>query len=231
MKIKWGAFVVAGRGSAGGTVASRNTYGAYFRNKVTPNNPNTEDQQTVRSFMATVASRWRDILQAQRDLWNQITDQYKTTDIFGDLFKYTGFNLFVKLNRYRLEINEAQLDDAPAPAAPAGMLSLSLDADINGPKLELSFTDPIDAADKVIVYATPPQSAGKDFVLSEYRKITVLDSTDTTPVDVITEYSAKFGSLNGVGGKVFVQMRPVKIVNGNPGTTRSASTLVVDTTP
>jgi hypothetical protein len=231
MKYKAGALMVDFRGSAGGTTASQNTYSKYLKNKSTPVNPSTVAQQLVRSFMATISQSWKGITQAQRDLWNQITSSYQTTNVFGDLMKYTGFNLYVKLNRNLLEIGEAQIADAPAPAAPAGMLSLSLDADINGPKLELAFTDPIDAADKVIVYATAPQSAGKQFVKSEYRKVHVLDSTDTTPVDIIAEYSAKFGGLGAIDGKIFVQLRPVNIATGNPGTVLGASVLVVDTTP
>jgi len=232
MKIKWsGIGITDGRNKIGGTVLSKGTYGAYARRLVTPVNPSSVAQQLVRSFMATVAQRWKAITQVQRDLWSQVTSSYQTTDIFGDLFKYTGFNLFMKLNRNLLEIGEAQIADAPIPDAPAGVLSLSLVADINGPKLELTYTDPIAAEDKVIVYATPPQSAGKNFVKSEYRKIDVMAAADVTPFDIIAEYTAVFGGLGPVGGKIFVQMRPVRIINGNPGTVLGATTLVVDTTP
>lgn len=231
MKIKWGAFVVAGRGSAGGTVASRNTYGTYFRNKVTPINPSTVAQQLVRSFMATVAQTWRDLLQSQRDVWDQITSSYQTTDIFGDLFKYTGFNLFMKLNRNLLEIGESQITDAPAPAAVQGLLSLEIGIDIFSNDFLVTYTPVIDANTKVLVYATAPQSAGKKFVKSEYRKIDVMEAADVSPFDIITEYETKFGSVGSEGGKIFLQMRPIDIATGNPGTVISASTIVVDTTP
>ena len=232
MKIKWsGIGITDGRGKIGGTVAGKGRYGAWVRRLVTPSNPSTVAQQLVRSFMAAISQSWKGLTQVQRDLWNQVTSSYQAANIFGDTFKYSGFNLRMKLCRNLLEIGEAQIDDAPIPEAPDAMLSLSLDVDIFGPKFELAFTDPIDAADKVIVYATAPQSAGKNFVKSEYRKVHVMDSTDTTPVDIITEYSAVFGSLGPVGGKIFVQCRPIKIANGNPGTTLGASTFVVDTTP
>lgn len=231
MKIKWGAFVVAGRGSAGGTVASRNTYGTYFRNKVTPINPSTTAQQLVRSFMAAVSQAWKGLTQTQRDLWDQITSSYQTTDIFGDLFKYTGFNLFMKLNRNLLEIGESQIADAPAPATVQGILSLSIAVDVFTTDFLVTYTPAIDANTKVLVYATAPQSQGKKFVKSEYRKIDVMVTADASPFDIIAEYEAVFGSVGSEGGKIFLQMRPVDIATGNPGTVISASTIVVDTTP
>lgn len=225
MKIKWGAFVVAGRGSAGGTVASRNTYGTYFRNKVTPNNVNTVAQQLVRQFMALVSQSWRGLTQIQRDVWNSVTNSYQATDIFGDTFAYTGFNLFMRLNRNLLEINEATIDDAPSPVSVSGFISLELAVDIALATLIATFAGAIDADTKVIVTATAPQSAGKNFVKSEYRKIAVLDSTDVTPKNLEAEYIAKFGSLGSAGSKIFIQFKPIAIATGQPGTTLSASTI------
>lgn len=231
MKIKWGAFVVAGRGSAGGTVASRNTYGTYLRNKVTPVNPSTIAQQLVRQFMAAVSQAWKGLTQAQRDIWNQITSSYQTTDIFGDLFKYTGFNLFMKLNRNLLEIGEVQITDAPAPATVMGFSSLSIAVDVFTVNFLVTYTPVIDANTKVLVYATAPQSQGKQFVKSEYRKIDVMAAADVSPFDIIAEYNAVFGGVGSEGGKIFLQLRPIDIATGNPGTTIAASTIVVDTTP
>lgn len=225
MKIKWGAFVVAGRGSAGGTVASRNTYGTYFRNKVTPINPKTVAQQLVRQFMALISQSWKGITQVQRDVWNSTTASFQATDIFGDSFSYTGFNLFMRLNRNLLEINEAPIDDAPKPVSVFGFTELSLAVDITLATLIATFAGAIDADTKVIVTATAPQSAGKSFVKSEYRKIAVLDSADVTPKNLETEYIAKFGSLGSAGSKIFIQFKPISIATGQPGTTLSASAI------
>ena len=56
--IKFGAFVTDIRKSIGGSTFSRNTYGAYVRNKVTPVNPSTTYQQLVRQYMAQLAQDW-----------------------------------------------------------------------------------------------------------------------------------------------------------------------------
>ena len=145
--------------------------------------------------------------------------------------KKQNINLFMKLNRNLLEIGEARIDDAPAPATVQGLLSLSIAVDIFTTDFLVTYTPAIDAFTKVIVYATAPQSAGKNFVKSEYRKIDVMVTADASPFDIITEYEAKFGSVGSVGGKIFLQLRPIDIATGNAGATISSSVLVVDTTP
>ncbi len=231
MKIKWGAFVVAGRGSAGGTVASKNSYGTYFRNKVTPINPNSPAQGLVRQFMAIVSQAWRGLTQLQRDLWNSATGNFQASDIFGDTFRYSGFNLFMRLNRNLLEIGEAQIAVAPKPVSVQGFTALAVAIDLFTTDILATFAPAIDAFTKVIVTATSPQSAGKNFVKAEYRKIAVLDDTNTSPEDLAAAYIAKFGAIGQEGSKIFIQFKPISIATGQPGTTISASTIVVDTTP
>ena len=232
MKLKWsGIGVTDGRGKLGGTVLSKGTYGAYARRLVTGVNPSTPAQQLVRQFMASISQAWKGITQAQRDIWNQVTSNYQTTNIFGDLFAYTGFNLFMKFNRNLLEIGEAQITDAPAPEAVQGYTALSIAVDVFTTDFLITYAPAIDADTKVIVYATAPQSQGKNFVKSEYRKIDVIATADASPFDIIAEYNAKFGSVGPEGGKIFLQLRPISLGTGQPGTVIGASTIVVDTTP
>lgn len=231
MKIKFGAWITAGRGSVGGTTASWNTYGAYAKNKSTPVNPSTTYQQNVRMYFAMIAQYWRGLTQNQRDLWVSMASEYKATNIFGDLFTYTGFNLFMKLNRNLLEIGESIIDDCPSPQSVMGFTDLTFDIDITAVTAEATFAPAIDADTKVIVYATAPQSPGKSFVKSEYRKIDVLDDGDTSPVDMVTAYLAKFGTSGVVGNKIFIMFRPINLHTGQAGTIRSNFAIAHASTP
>ena len=229
-KIKMGHIVAEIRGKIGGTVFSRNTYGAYIRAKVTPTNPGTVDQQTVRQFMASIAQAWRGLTAAQRLGFNLAAETWTNTNIFGDSQALTGFNLFMKLNRNRLEINEVQITAAPTPAAVTGFSALAIVSDEGTPdKLELTFAPAIGATQKVIVYATAQLSAGIDFVKSEYRKIDVLTTADASPFNVGAEYKVKFGALPTVGSKVFIKLVPVVILTGQAGAAITASTISLDT--
>ena len=227
MKVKYTAFLSEARGSEAGTVASRNTYGSYFRQKVTPVNPSSQPQQLVRQLLASVAQAWRGITENQRKLWNLSSDNFSVTDIFGDQITLTGFNLFGRLNRNLQTINEATLTDAPQPVAVTGFTSLSVVADTTGGTLNATFTPAIVADVKVVVAATAPQSAGKSFVKSEYRKIKIGDIGDLSPFDLAAAYIVVFGGLPPVGSKVFIRFKPVQFPTGLDGTEISASDIAI----
>lgn len=205
------------RGSLGGTTASRNTYGSYFRRKVTPVNTNTNAQQLVRQRLATISQAWSGLTPGERTAWNEVANQFSRTNVFGDQVPLTGFNLFVKLNRNLLEIGEAQISTAPQPKAVPGFTSLGLTADTGGGTYEAAFTPAIPASIKVLVYATAPLSAGVSFVKSEFRLIDTLTTAETTPEDLAAVYIVKFGALPPVGAKSFIRFRSILIASGQPG--------------
>lgn len=225
--IKMAHIVAEARGSIAGTVFSKNTYGAYLRTKVSPINKQSISQQAVRALLASVAQDWRGLTQAQRDLWNQFAVNFSRTNIFGDQVQLTGFNLFMRLNKNLLEVNESVITSAPTPQDVFGFTSISIAPDETTGDFEVTFAPAIPATDKVIVYATAPLSQGKDFAKSELRKIEVLDNTATSPYDITTSYVAKFGALPPAGTKVFVELKPVNITSGQPGVRIKASGISV----
>lgn len=225
--IKFTAFLADARGSVAGTVFSKNTYGAYTRTKVTPVNPSTTAQQLVRQFFAAISQAWRGITQAQRDLWNQSASNFTRNNVFGDQVALTGFNLYKRLNQNLQNIGVAIIANAPLPASVFGFSALSMVADTGGGTLTLTFAPVIPAGTSVIVFATAPQSAGKQFVKSEFRQIRVFTVADTSPEDIAAEYITKFGALPPVGSKVFVQLKPINAVTGQAGTTLQAEDIAI----
>src|SRR3972149_5825724 len=83
MKIKFGSILTDGRGKLGGQVYARNRSGAYVRNKVTPNNPQSGFQSTARARLAGFSEGWRGLTQAQRDAWNAAGPDFPKTNQFG----------------------------------------------------------------------------------------------------------------------------------------------------
>ena len=61
MKVRFSPLVSEARGSAGPLVASGWKGIAYFRERVTPSNPNTVDQQAQRGRMTKVVAWWHDL--------------------------------------------------------------------------------------------------------------------------------------------------------------------------
>lgn len=225
MKAKFGAIVVAGSGKINGFVASRNRAGAYFRTKVTPVNPQTGAQSIVRNRLTSLSQAWRGLTQAVRDGFNSAVADYAKTDIFGDLKNPSGFNLWQRLNNNLLAVGSAILTEVPNAGSVFGFTTLSATADASDSSLTLTFTNAIPVGSAVKVFATPPVSAGKSFVKSEYRMIDVLTSSDTSPADVGAAWEAKFGNL--VAGQViFVKLVAVNTATGQEGIPLSAKAVV-----
>jgi len=229
MKAKFGAIVVDGRGKIGGHVASKNRAGSYFRTKVTPVNPQSTAQGTVRNRFSGISSGWRGLTAAQRASWNSAVSDFAKTDIFGDLRNPTGFNLYQRLNNNLLTCGEAAITSPPATLAVDAFTSMSIAAEDATVAEDLAITHaPGVAADHLVkVYATPPMSAGKSFVKSEYRLIAILPNSSASPYDATAEYQAVFGSTGTIGQKIFVKCIQVEETSGIAGIPIEASTLVI----
>jgi len=226
MKIKWGAFIVNGSGKAGGHVAARNRFGSYIRTLVTPINPKTKDQQLVRSRFTSLSQAWRSLTAAQRLAWNAAVADFKRTDIFGDLKTPSGFNLYMRLNGNLLKIAQSVIDAPPLPSRVHSFTTMSVTAAEGTAAIAVVFTDAIPVGSSVILSATPAISAGKNFVKSEFRQIDVLTSADTTPLDALAAWVAKFGSIGAAGSKIFVKVQSVDDATGQQGGSLIASAII-----
>ena len=224
-KIKLTAMVAEIRGKLNGTVFSRNSSGAYVRNKVTPVNPNTPFQSNVRADFTTVAQDWRDLTVAERNAWNQGVVAFSHTDIFGDNVPLSGFNLHQSLNLNLLAVGQAVITAPPLPGTVFNFTSASLAADFTLQTVTLTYAPAIPAGTSVLVKATAALSAGKSFVKSELRQIDIILAADVSPFSIETEYIAKFGAVGAVGSKLFMELRAVDDTTGQGGGRRLISAI------
>jgi hypothetical protein len=226
MKIKLGYNIADARGKLNGHVFSKNRYGNYVRNKVTPVNPQTAAQQGIRNRLSGLSSAWAALTAAQRTAWNAAVNSFAKTNIFGDLINPTGFQLHQTLNNNLLITGTAAITAPPVPAAVDAFTSISLAIAAGAATAVLTYAPAIAADHKVKVYATPGVSAGISFVKSEYRLIDVIATADASPLDVKAAYLATFGALPAAGLKVFLKVVQVNTVTGQAGTILSCSTIV-----
>jgi len=213
-KILLGNMIADIRGSQGGTTFSRNTFANYMRNKTSPVNPNTVAQQLVRNRLAAMSQSWGGLTAAQRTAWIDGAPVWSNNNIFNQAINYTGFSLYGRLNRNRQEINEVFINDFVLPTAVDSFTAFSFVATFGAGTLIVSYTPAIAVTHKVIIRATPPLSAGTEFVRNQFRKIAVLDSTDLTGVDLAAFYLAVFGTFPPVNSKIFLDAKQVLISNG-----------------
>lgn len=225
-KVLFTAIVADIRGKLNGTVFSKNRGGAYTRTKVTPSNPRTTAQNTVRQRLATYAQGWRALSATAMAAWQSAVENYKKTDIFGNIKNPSGINLYVKINANLTEAGQAAITSPALPGAVTGPVTLALTGAAGTPALSLAFTvTPVVAGMTWIVYATPQVSPGVTFVKNQFRKLTTIAAAATSPDNILTVYTAKFGALVA-GQKVFVQVVAVNNTTGQKSPPLSASAII-----
>lgn len=212
-KIKFGMMMTDARGKLGGQVFSKNRSGAYIRTKVTPVNRRTESQQQNRNLLGTLSSAWGAITQASRDAWNSSVESWQKTNVFGDLQKPTGKNLFTSLNKIMLQNfpDRSVMLDPPAKknlkvfSITSGTISASTTAitlNLAGESLPNAFMQ---------VRATPPVSPGTSYVKNLLRNISgAFTVSETSQIVTGSAYLEKFGAIV-VGQKIFVELRETTV--------------------
>lgn len=114
LKIKFGGGITDARGSIAGNTYSRNHYGAFMRARVTPVNPNTDRQVTVRAAIAFLAARWSGTLTlAQRTAWNLYGSSVAMTDKLGATMYLTGYNHYIRSNLINKMTGNTIIDAGP----------------------------------------------------------------------------------------------------------------------
>jgi len=205
--MKFGALVVAGSGKIGGHVASKNRGGAYLRTKTTPSNPNTSYQAGARSLLASLASQWRELTEAQRLAWNGAVAQFATTDIFGDIKNPSGINLFVKLNANLANSGQAQLTSPPEKIeVPTGALT-GAEFVIADSTLTIASENGLTTDNICRLQSSGPVSQGVTNVKSKMRTIMSSEALDDSLANYAA-YVAKFGAPV-VGQKIFLSVAPI----------------------
>ena len=217
-KFTPGAIVSEVRNKIAATVYSKNASGAIIRNRVTPINRRSTGQTAQRQLLSSLASGWRGLTQAQRDGWNAAAANFPQSDSLGQTVILTGEQFYVRCNANLTLINESLITAAPIPtsfpAITAAIASLTVAA------FTVGFTpDPVPAGFTLVIRATRPLSAGKQFFAqSEFRFVQLAAAASASPANINTAYEAIFGDKTGqVGQKVAVECFLVEESSGLAG--------------
>ncbi len=217
MKAKFGAIVVDGRGKAGGHVFSKNRGGSYMRTKVTPSNPQSSAQASVRSRLTEFAQKFRSLTALQIAGWNAAVDSFKSTDIFGDIKNPSGINLYVRLNTNLGLVAASSIDDAPLPSEVPALTTLTATATAGTPTLSVVFApSPVPADTSLVIKASKQLSPGVSNVKGKTTVVAVKAAASTTPANILSAYVAKYGTLVA-GQKIALEAYQVNEITGQKG--------------
>lgn len=209
-KIKFGMMMTDASGKLGGQVFSKNRGGSYVRTKVTPLNPQSTAQMSVRGIFASISSSWSALLEGQRATFNNFVSDYARTDIFGDLRNPSGKNLYQRLNQNLAISGQASISVCVSPSEVPFANVQSADGDISNTEFIVN-TQGETTDSKLVIWATAPLSQGTSFVKNKLRQIAVVDGGSAIQADVWAEYVAKFGTPTA-GANIFVGVR---VINAN----------------
>lgn len=207
MLIKWGALVVDGRGKLGGHVAAQNRGGSYLRTKVTPSNPQTTAQTGIRNLFGAISQGWSSLTQDQITAWNQAVEDWKSTNIFGDLRIPSGKALYQRLNTQAQQVGYNLMSLPPPkaliPNSNVTALSVKVAGHLITPTGIYSGT-----AATVQVFSSGPVSKGTTYVKNLMRQIYHSGGAAYVAADAGQGYENKFGTMVS-GDKVFVGFKIV----------------------
>lgn len=223
-KIKYSALVSDMRNKLNGSVMSKNRYGSYVRNKVTPVNPQSIYQQQSRNLFGSASSAWRGLSDSLVIAWNEAAKDFPFTDIFGDVKHLSGQALFVQLNKNLLQVGKSIITTAPQPEEIPGVILAGITFD--GTKLNVVLSEgTIPTGFNAIVYATPPVSAGISYLDNRYRMLASFSaSTDLNEQNLLLFYQSRFGQ--DPAQKIGMRIVLVSLENGQMGVPSSAQTVI-----
>lgn len=207
MKIKWGALVVDGRGKLGGHVAAQNKGGSYLRTKVTPSNPQTTAQTAVRNLFGSISAGWSALTASQRAAWNNAVDDWKKTNIFGDLKLPSGKALYQRLNQQAQLVNYPALTTPPAKAdiPPSNVISVTIDTTAE----TITTSGLYNGSNATVVYfSSGVVSAGTNFVKNLMRMFGDSSGSPYDPSAAYGNYESQYGTPTP-GDKVFIGFKIV----------------------
>lgn len=212
-KIKLGAIVTDIRNKLGGHVFSKNRAGAYMRTLVTPVNPQTSAQSAVRSIFAQLSQTWSQLSDPQRAAWNGATDQYSSTDIFGDNRTLSGKALFQGLNQNLQLVGESVIYSPGSPNELDLVGTFAPDYNTTTNALTTARTDE-NGVSYVQIYASGPVTAGTNFVKNKMRLILSVPGDDSPITGFQAAYEAKFGTIAN-SQKIFIGQKFINSGDGN----------------
>ncbi len=196
-KVKFGAIAVDARNKVGGIVYSKNQYGAYVRTKVTPVNPQSGYQTSVRNNFKDLSVAWGATLTAaQRASWIAFAASHKVTDIFGAQLTLSGLSTYQRINRVIYQLGLASIASPPADLSVTALLTAVVTAAAGAATMSIAFTaTPLGAAEYLYCWATPPLSAGVNYLRNRLRLTDISAAAQVSPYDMATAYAARFGVL------------------------------------
>jgi len=215
-----GTGVVGLSGKINGTVFLSNGVVRVWKK---PNNVRNALTQFVRGMFSGTSTAWKSLTPTEILSWTAATALYFSKAVFATTYQLKGNAIFQRVNNILASIGLTNMTTCPGIATPTFIPVTEVATGAQtGQTLTIDITDfnggTVVPADTYIkVYATSQRNVGQSsFSPSAYRYIGFYPpTTATNPLDIATEYIARFGALV-VGQRISLQ---TEVITTNGTTT------------
>jgi hypothetical protein len=192
--IKYSGFISDVRGSVNGSTFSKNHYGSYMKNKVSPIIPITPFVSKARANLSFFASSWRTLTQSQRDSWKAFASNMTFFNKFGDSYTPSSFNVFCMINMNSFNIDGSFLAESPLYVNPSisELISVTFeDTDVYHMFVN-SRSQYTPNNSYLLVYCSNPLSIGTNYIQNRLYFVGYLQPLSSFPLDIYPMFAARF---------------------------------------
>lgn len=195
-KFTPGPMVAAVSGKQGGTIFSRNRYGAYTRYHAIPVQPGTVYQLNQRGLIGTFSQAFQNLTDEQRQAWRTWAQANPVVDSLGQQQVLTGHAAYVKINTRIYRMDGSFINDPPVAAPPQSIQLTSGTAFASTQAVSVVFeATPLLAGQHAIVDAAVVFSPAKLYVKNLYKQVLVTEAAEASPISCGDEIVERFGVL------------------------------------
>lgn len=190
-------------GTARNVTASSNAAGCYIHTKSQGGKTApTQSQQEVKALFASLQKSWKELTQAQMNLWQNAAQTQAGRSVLGQNAQITGINLYLRLNFWVVKCGGTLL---LTPPILSGVESPSVcTATVSPDRIGIQLSHAPEESDlKLIILVSSPQTIGT--VTGVGRGASCTDPLTPTAafINLRTAYIAKHGEPNQNTPKVF----------------------------
>lgn len=201
-------------GSIAGITYSHNRGGMYTRARVTPTDPSSGRQQTIRAAMGTLAPYWGETLSsAQRAAWDLYGANLPWINPLGQTIFLTGQQHFIRCNVVRVQHILGILGDAPEVYDLGTFTPPTIDSAKDDNTFEIGFDNTDAWANAEGGYLIPnagiQQGPGRTFYRGPWRTMGSVNGAGAPPADP-AERTTSYPPLT-VGNIVWIQCRIIQV--------------------
>ena len=218
--VRFGNGISEMRGSIDGVVYSRSRAGATARNRITPVNPNTSFQSSVRAQFNLAVQTWKDMPSEEAALWVDFSQTLSRLNAIGESYTPAARQVFIESTMNLLRIGETPLPAAPVdkPDEPTVDLSavVTVANETAGLMVALAVNDLVvqPHTSHLVFQATLPLPGSTQNLQRHFKEIaTVTEASDN---NLFTAYQARFGAdvPADIGQVIGIRMKAVNADNG-----------------